>query len=201
MATTGFNLRSTSGYVTDPADTTYVVSDLYPTTRGGRTFGFDASPSIALDRSTTVDPRLAGSNGRLNNGTQLTFRLDLDAPGTYDVRLAIGDPFHQLDVYLEVKDGSTVLLTIDKPSGNADDEWFDATGVGRSAAAWPGSNLPATLQFAGTQLVLVIGTPTSQSDFTLLSHVAAVLKYAGGLVIDYAGFPKQIIRERAEGLS
>lgn len=36
----GFDFRATSTFVTDPANCTYVIDDLYPTTRGGVTFGW-----------------------------------------------------------------------------------------------------------------------------------------------------------------
>ena len=44
----------------------------------------------ARDRSTTVDPRLAGINFA-NNGSPATFYVDLPSAGTYNLSLAMGD--------------------------------------------------------------------------------------------------------------
>ena len=60
----GFDFRASSNYVTDPAGDTYVLpSTAYPTTFNGVNFGWtNVSLVQARNRSTGVDPRLAGMN-------------------------------------------------------------------------------------------------------------------------------------------
>ena len=87
-----FDFRNTSTYVTDPPGDTYVLpTTKYPTTVNGATFGWTTPALVGgRDRSTTVDPRLAGMD-YANNGSPATFYVDLPAPGTYSLSLAMGD--------------------------------------------------------------------------------------------------------------
>ena len=70
----GFNFRATAGYVSDPSNTTHVLATTaYPTKVGGVTFGWLSVQRVASrDRSTQVDPRLAGVD-YANNGAPATF--------------------------------------------------------------------------------------------------------------------------------
>ena len=88
----GFNFRSTAAYVTDPANTTHVLATTaYPTKGGNATFGWQNTSLVqSRDRSTGVDPRLAGIN-YANNGSPATFYVDLPSAGSYNVSLAMGD--------------------------------------------------------------------------------------------------------------
>lgn len=98
MATYGFNFRATSGYVTDPANTTYSIGDTYPQTRNGITFGWTGSPAAPTtrNRSTTVNAKVAGINFAAA-ASPLTFRIDLPAAGSYDIGCALGtQPMHNL---------------------------------------------------------------------------------------------------------
>jgi hypothetical protein len=90
----GFNFRQTSGFVTDGANETYVLSgDSYPATRNGVTFGWEDAPSGDRDRNSGIDRRLAGMNfvSSAAGASAYRFRVDLPAAGDYAVRLAIGD--------------------------------------------------------------------------------------------------------------
>jgi len=107
----GFDFRNTSTFVTDPPGDTYVLSTMtYPTTVNGVTFGW-TTPNLVQgrDRSTSVDPRLAGIN-YVSNGAPATFYVNLPSPGTYNLSLAMGDDgYEQCYTQCQVQflDGST----------------------------------------------------------------------------------------------
>ena len=68
----------------------------------------------ARDRSTTVDPRLAGINYAFN-GTPATFSVDLPASGTYNLSLAMGDAGYQqcrIQCQIQFFDGNTLVATV-----------------------------------------------------------------------------------------
>jgi len=168
----GFNFRDTAGFVTDGTGETYVSgeNDLYPTTRASQTFGWNSFQDLRRDRSNSVDRRLAGVNQRAN-GTQAFWRLDITA-GTYDVDIALGDEnSSQGYQYLQLKDTSSVLLTIDKSSGSSNDQFYDATGTIYSGANWPGSNTKVRVTFATTICYVYIGTSSPQSGSSTLAHI------------------------------
>ena len=65
----------------------------------------------ARDRSTTVDPRLAGIN-YAENGTPATFYVNLPSAGTYNLSLAMGDAGYTqcwTQCRVQFLDGSTVV--------------------------------------------------------------------------------------------
>lgn len=170
----GLNFRSTSGFVIDGVNETYVLaSDSYPTTRGGVTFGWSAGILTgAADRDSGADRRIAGINYKGNSGAQVTFRLDLPASGTHRIRLALGDTGSQAYQYAQLKDGATVITAIDDLSGTAAGHYDDANGSDWSAAAWPASNTVLTYAFSSTTLFVLIGSPDPQSGFSTLAHAA-----------------------------
>ena len=165
----GLNFRATSGFVTDGGDETYVldpnVEGKYPITRNGVTFGYtDAiiSPAQVRDRNSGIDRRLAGVHFWDISGAGSypgLFRVDLPAAGQYKIGLAAGDASSSRATgFAEVRDDTTVLVTIDHASGFTSGANFrDATDVELSAANWPGSNTLATVTFATTILRLAIG--------------------------------------------
>ncbi len=179
MADAIYSFRNTSGFVTDATGTYALNTESYPTTRDGYTFGWsagvDGSDRSGADRDNTVtDKRLAGINYSVNSATQSKFRVDLPAAGDYTVRLAIGDTAfdqsgqHQI---FTVYDNVTSKLVIDKLTGPAQDHYYDATGVDRTEAAWPASNLPsAALTFASTIFNLYVGD-TVNSGTCVLAHM------------------------------
>ena len=131
-----FNFRATAGYVTDAADTSPVLGEIYPNSySNGLTGGWDAAIDTR-DRSTTV-PRLAGGNQQIATTTLRTFRVDLPATGTYTIRLGMGDAT-QGDVrnrYL-IQDNTTTLFEVTDSGTIAADSFFNANDTAATAANW-----------------------------------------------------------------
>ncbi len=167
------NWRASSGYVTDGAGQTYFIAtgDAYPTTRGGLTFGYEDAGTDARDRTTSNDVRLAGTGYSAAGSAARLFRLDLPSAGNYDVRIAVGDPNFASSDYgrdfdVRIRDTTTEVLQVTGATGTG--QFLDATSVARSAAAWPGSNVAATLTFATT--ILRVYAPLGDSR-TMVSHI------------------------------
>lgn len=155
-----FNFRSSSGYVTDGADATYVIgSDSYPQTRNGVTFGYTSTTNMGFDDlNNGVDARFAGRNYASPNFPN-TFRVDLEAAASYDVRLANGNVSGGDQVFqsLVIQDNSTVLTTI-APVAVTAGTYYDATSINRTDIAdWIANNAKFTGTFATTTFNLVIG--------------------------------------------
>src|ERR1035438_4448049 len=169
----GFDFRATAGFVTDPANTTYVLSTTgYPTTVDGVTFGWVIPGQVqSRNRSTTVDPRLAGVN-YVSNGAPASFVVNLPAPGTYNLSLAMGDEgYTQCWTLCQVQflDGSTILGTVTGTPMAAHFE--DARGNNWTAAAWPGSNVALPVTLTGTRLTVSVGTNHSTGDVTPIAYL------------------------------
>ena len=170
----GFDFRNTAKFVTDPPGSTYVLpTTAYPTVVGGVTFGWVKTALLGgRDRSTSVDPRLAGMN-YANNGSPATFDVDLPSPGTYSIALALGDAGYQqcwVQCQIQFFDGSTLLATVSGgtiPLGY----FYDAQGDKWSAAAWPSSNLPQLITLSGTRLTMIVGTNHSTGDATTVAFL------------------------------
>ena len=143
----GFNFRATSGYVKDGANETYVIyGDNYPTTRNGVTFGWTHPYVQTRDRNSGLDRRLAGTHYWTDETWPIDFRIDLPATGSFEIRLAFGDASSDWPSTVQIKDTDTVLFTVSGSTVAA--HFLDATGVDRTAAAWPGSNASVTQSFA-----------------------------------------------------
>lgn len=167
----GFDFRATSAFVSDPAGTTYVLTaNTYPTTRAGATFGWTDPFSVrdARDRSAAGDARLAGIVFTSSASGTLLFTYDLPAAGTYDINLALGDFSGASSPVCKIRDNTTVLTTISGMSPAANN-YVDATGVTRTAAAWPGSNAAFRATFASTKLVLEMGPQIA--NITAIAHL------------------------------
>lgn len=200
-STGGFNFRATSGFVTDPAGTTYVLdTDTYPVTRNGFTFGWLDTPGGGRDRTTFSDARdrMAG----INFG-QAAQRFKVDLPGgagTTDVRLAMGDAGGaQTQMQVKVKDNTTVRLTIG-PHDTATSNYYDASDTVRTSETdWINNNAAATgLSMSSGVLVATLEGPGGVSNTTLahlfVSHTAA----GAGDTQEWIGqFP--VMRRRDEG--
>ena len=186
----GIALRYTAGYVTDAstdANCTLSPTNLvgYPhtlTDGAGKTVtcGWMDAPYNEVDRSTTIDVRLAGEHYVNNNGAACRFYIDLpDGAGTYSLQLAMGDgnasdsTWNQCVVY--DKDETTVLATIVAAAVCGGAHFMDATGTVYTAAAWPGSNTTISIAPNANRIVLLIGYPASHSGYySSLAYVKLV---------------------------
>ena len=179
----GFDFRATQGFVTDPAGDYAVrgTATLYPTTGNGVTYGWASAYGYeqltSYDLNAAVDPRLAGANAMVNNVSPAVFKVDLPAPGTYNVSLAIGlsDDFpacNNSPCQVEFRDGSTSLFILTIPTAISPlGAFVDANGQTWSAAAWPTSNTTRQITLAGTQLTMLLGTGGTSSSASWLSFL------------------------------
>ena len=170
----GFDFRNTATFLTDPPGSTYVLSGtVYPTTVSGVTFGWAKMfMAQARDRSTSVDPRLAGINF-VSNGSPATFYVDLPSAGTYNLSLAMGDEgYPQCSVQCQIQflDGRTVLATVTGGLTNYG-YFYDAKGNDWSAAAWPSGNLSQQVTLTGTRLTMILGTNKGTGDNTPIAFL------------------------------
>jgi hypothetical protein len=177
----GFDFRATASFVPDPSGNVPVLpSTAYPTVANGLTFGWvNADLVEGRDRSTVVDPRLAGINFA-SNGWPATFYVDLPAPGTYNLALAMGDEGWQecwVGCQVQFFDGNKLVGTITRgPIGCGD--FYDAQGTAWPAQAWPGSNAVLQVTLTGTRLTMVVGTAQATGDYTTIAFlgIAGVVK-------------------------
>ena len=127
----GFDFRASAEFVTDPpGDTDVIFSTVYPTTGTLTTYGWSYTANfVTRNRDNTIDPRLAGVN-YVNNGTPAAFYVDLPAPGTYNVSLAMGDagyPECAVRCQVQFLDGANVLATVSGGPSNLG-YFYDAQG-------------------------------------------------------------------------
>lgn len=175
------NFRSTADFVTDGANSTYVLgeNDPYPVSRAGSTFGYTVVGGDAKrDRNNAIDPRLAGTNFQSNNGTQMIFRLDLPQAGSYKIGMALGDDsFSQTYFYAEILDNVTSKFTLVDTDGTPAGSFIDVNGNQFTAANWPANQTFRTgIVFASTTLIMKIGSPTSQSSVTPIANLYVELE-------------------------
>lgn len=181
MAFLGINFRATSGYVTNGTDETHSLGETYPTTRGGLTFGFSSSAAAnARDRNSGIDRRLAGMVGQPNASGTNDFRLDLPGgAGTYRIKLALGDAEFGQNHRCLILDGTggSTLATINNATLTG--QWVDAGNTVRfSASGWVTDNATIELTFTANHLVLRLGSHSSGSSSTTISHLA--IEQVGG---------------------
>src|SRR5271165_3993576 len=170
----GFDFRNSPNLVTDPPGATDVIlTTIYPTTGTLTTYGWSLSAAFyAADRNKMIDPRLAGIN-YTKNGTPGAFYVDLPAPGTYNLSLAMGDATNsQCGTQCQVQflDGANVLATVSGGPTKAG-YFYDAQGNNWSAAQWPTNNVSQQVTLAGTQLTVLVGTNQSTGDLTPIAYV------------------------------
>jgi hypothetical protein len=156
----GCDFRASLAYVTDGATDHFFngfTGSPYPiTTAQGNTAGWESvtgSTISSANRSTTVDHRLAGIVYAPNDGSSSgTFRIDLPAPGSYNIRMACGDASNEQRCSLELFDDTTSLgVLLDRADTVAAGRFWDATGVLRTSAAnWVANNAPLTVTFASS---------------------------------------------------
>lgn len=170
--TKGFNFRSTSAFVTDTGNNTYVTLDTYPTTRNGVTFGWDTGVGVdKRDRNSVVDERFAGSNFPNTPYDYKYFQVDLPAAGDYTVRLSMGDYSYGQPVIFALLDNNTVLTSVAGASTLAN-QYRDITGVIRTSPSdWISNNAAYTGSFATTTLKLRVGDGGSSAYGGSVTHL------------------------------
>jgi uncharacterized membrane protein len=170
----GFDFRGSSNFVNDPPGATGVTLDtIFPTVGGLTTYGWSYTATFAaLNRNSSIDPRLAGTN-QVNNGTPGQFCVDLPAPGTYSLSLAMGDdgwPACSVQCQVQFLDGSTVLATMTGGPINLG-YFYDARGNSWSAAQWPANNVSQQVTLVGTQLTVQVGSNNFTGDSTSIAYL------------------------------
>ncbi len=152
-----FNFRATSGFVTDGANTVYVLpTDLYTGSviRGGQKFGWlDLTYVDGRDRSNTNDARIAGNNfietGAIGS-TPSTFQVDLLSTGTFNVEIDAGDATETDHVAYTVKDNTTTLYTFSDLATSAAQRFLDINGNEWTNATYGAGHTARSLAFSTT---------------------------------------------------
>ena len=188
------NLRATTAYVTDGANQIVVNGDgnssplktyPYSVTLDSDTFNVGWSTGGgtdgARDRNASVtNKQLAGVQRTTNaNGSPKIFKVELlGGVGSYEIRLAVGDPAGSgtTNPYVVIKDGTTTVATLDGTAGMSG--WMDGTGVNRASdAAWGTDNAASTLTFSdtsgtgGTPVMYIECGSTATAGLTCLAAV------------------------------
>ncbi len=164
----GYDFRASPGFVTDPANSTYVLdTDIYPlVTRNGNTFGWilGNDPNTlgggGRDRDSGIDPRLAGMNFCGNQIASATWRLDGLTPGVYTFTIGYGDAGgNSSNDYLSIQnlDGSFVVGPLHVTTASTP-TFGDAATNTWTASAWPGSQVTVTGTVTGTSINLWMGS-------------------------------------------
>jgi hypothetical protein len=149
----GINFRDTLAYVTDGANESFATyngfNPTYPTTTAqGNTVGWEGAVGNGRDRTTSNDRRLAGI--QFTSSSQVDFRFDLPAAGSYNIRIAAGDAGGVNNTNWSLVDGTTALVTLTSGTNSVANSFRDATNTVLTAAAWPSSNTAVTQTFATT---------------------------------------------------
>ncbi len=170
----GFDFRNTSGFVTDPANCTWAITaDTYPQTRIGTTFGYTNGPLGGnSDNSASVDSRLAGVAIDTNvSGSPSIWRVDLPHSGAWLTDVALGNQVSgESNLYLEIRDGATPLLTLDKAAAISANQYWDASGVLRTSDTdWVNNHTLVQVTFTGTVANVAFGK--NQAARTTIAHV------------------------------
>ena len=177
----GIAFRETNGYITDASGFSPNIGQAYPTTIGGVVQGWPTNRAAsARDRATSSGPKLAGINFVSNGSTAVDYRIDV-SPGTYNVRLGLGDATNdQMEQRVVIKDGTTTRATVSAAS-IATNNFIDAGGVSRvpglSGSTWDSTNLSVSVVISSGQLILSVGDPGG-SGVTTITHIEWTL--AGG---------------------
>ncbi len=170
----GFDFRAAAGFVTDPPGATDVLSStIYPMKGTITNYGWSYKANfVTRNRDKSVDPRLAGVNF-VYNGTPATFYVDLPAPGTYSLSLALGDEgYPQCATHCQIQflDGGNVLATLVEGPTNLG-YFYDMQGNNWSAADWPTNNVSQQVTLVGTQLAVQVGTTQNTGDTTAIAYL------------------------------
>jgi hypothetical protein len=184
----GFDFRLTQSFVTDKSPNLPVLPSFqYPIQGPGVTFGWTNLNLVqGRDRVSSNDPRLAGVDIAIN-GYPASFLVDLPAPGTYVLSLALGDAGYSscwVKCAVLFYDGVTLLKEVD--SGSIPPQYFaDMLSAQWSYQGWPGSNQSVPVTLAGTRLTMTIGTNAISGDSTSLAFLGITQEGGAGGTFDF----------------
>lgn len=178
MAAFGIAFRATADYNGPYALTdTYSLGEAYPVTRIGLTFGWSPGNTTQVTDRLSANPKQLQGRAYALVGAPKDFLIDLPSgPGTYTIRLAIGDPDAGVfGNHVVLKDGTTPFATI---TGNSDQgQFLDASGVLRtSAALWVSNNVSIQRTFTTSTFRLTFaggGTVASMISYIWIDAPAA----------------------------
>lgn len=176
--TKGLNFRTTSGYVTDAADDTYILNnggaqgEQYPVTRNGVTFGYTSTLSVVQtrDRNSGNNAKLAGVHFTETEASAVTVRVDLPATGDYNVRVGAGDAtYARTGMKILIKDNGSTQLTVSGDTAGANN-FLDASSTNLTHANWVSSNTPTPITFGSTIAEITIGNGAAGPS--MIAHVS-----------------------------
>jgi hypothetical protein len=163
----GLCFRDTAGYVTDSGSDTFAIVNLfgsltYPVVSPqGNTYGSTVSNTpLTVNRTTSLDPRLAGIMYSPSNATRV--RIDLPAPGSYNIRCASGDASFANRSEWDLYDDTAFLANLVTGSV-ASGSFKDANDVSHTGANWPANNTPKIFTFSSSICVLRCAVTTGNS--------------------------------------
>jgi len=182
MAIQILNFRATSGYVTDGANSDYVLSSgghsAYPfTTAQGWVVGWEGTVATYLDardRDNTIDVRLAGINFA-GIGSDLTFRVDLPSAGNYNIGIAAGDASNANTCAWDLKDTTTLLTHLTTGTTTSGLKFKDASNTELTDVTWPAGQAFSSQTFSSTILRLY---PVSPGALTVIANLS--VEFTGG---------------------
>lgn len=176
----GFNFRATSGYLSDPSNTTYVLgSTTFPTSRaiGADTVPFGlGSACSARDRSTTAaGGRLGGFIFRESAGAgSEDFIVTLCSNGVWTIGLGRADITEGQRKLgkVEIYDNTTLLHTVVAHEQSPGELATDAENTDfATAAAWLAGQVPVELEFTSTTIKIRCYWDFGAGEEFWLSHV------------------------------
>lgn len=176
------NFRDNVGYVTDGAgedwDRGFGNASYPKTSAQGNTYGTEQGSFHwnGADRDNTNDRRLAGICYTTTNGD--TWRIDLPASGSYDIRFAAGDAAAAQGVGWDLYDTTTSLGNLTTGSTSGAQKFKDATDTEYTNLTWPGSNTAVNKTFSTTicRLKSVLGG----AGISLMAHFRIDAAAGGG---------------------
>jgi len=188
----GIIFKATIGFDGTPgANDAEETGVTYPwATPQGNNVGWNDSGNVqARDRTTGNDPRLCGTN--FMSSIQKDYRIDLPAPGNYNIRCAAGDQAAAGTNQIEVFDNTTSLgvMINSTPAANS---FTDAANTDHTAANWPANNAPALVTFAST--ICIFRFPSTALNEIAYLYIEAAGAVAPGVATDVSKFPKHNLR-------
>ena len=146
----GIDFRGTSGFVTDPTNydnenggssSGQGAAATYPRTSAqGNTVGWETTFNF-VDRSSSVNARLAGVNYIGSGGATATYRIDLPATGSYGIQGAFGDQGSAQNTFtIQLEDTTTVFATPVNAQSSTIDQFYAANGTQETEANWLTNN-------------------------------------------------------------